>query len=255
MKRLVWLLAMMVAVAVSAGDVLWRFAPETVDFDPGTTCEKTKNGWTLKHRIHCLSKEAFEIKPNAKYCILIKVRSLSPEKTRLWVITKNIDAQGREIPPTTVDSDVNTVAALDTVIHRGSREIKVAGAEKWPEVKRGTVLVFNAQPDGSDLPNLVYYPIKSIGEDGVVTLDRPLRQDYPAGTFVRRHFRRGPYHSLISAMLNTTEFRVYRRNISGISERGCDVSHWLRGAVKVHIGIGADHDIEVAECCFKEISE
>ncbi len=256
MKRLAWMTAMMVAAVVSAGDVLWRFSPETVDLSSGTTCTKTEKGWILsqpKHRIQCFSKETFEIKPNVKYFVRIKVRGLAP-KARIWVVSKNLDAKGRGVTPTSVDCVDDTVTILGTYIHPGTKEIKIEGAAKWPQVKRGTVLVFNAQADGSDLPNHDYYTIRSIAEDGTVTLDRPLRRGYRAETFVRRRFRNGPYHSLIGSVLNT-DFEALRRDVSGISEKGISFNHWLRGTVKVRIGIEAENDIEVADCFFSEIAE
>ncbi len=257
MKRLALVMASVAAAAVSAAEVMWKFSPESVNLDSGVTCTQSADGWTLsqaKNRIRFFTKDTFEIKPDAQYYVRIKVRGMTP-KSRIWVVTKNFNAQGREITPTSVDFDEKTILNIGSYVHPGTTEIKIPGAEKWPEIKRTGVLVFNAQADGSDLPNHDYYVIKSIDKDGLVKFTKPLRRGYRAETLVRRHFLNGQYHTLIGSTL-TPEFQIWRRDLQGMSEKGCIFTKWLRGTAKVRIGLEANGgDIEIAELSFVEIAQ
>lgn len=257
MKKSLLVGAALAAAVVVSADVVWKFSPEAVDLKNNTVCTPTGNGWTLsqaKKRAEFFSKEVLEIKPDAKYFVRLKVRELSP-KTRLWVVTKNYNADGREFNPTSIDADSQALGFLGSYAHEGATEVRVREMEKWPKTKRRTMLAFDAKEDGSDLPNGNYYAVKSIAPDGTVTLGRPLRRGYPAGTMVRRHFENGPYDSLITTTMGS-EFQVFRRDVSGISEKGREFGKFLRGTAKVRVGIQVEGgDVEVAEFYVGEIAQ
>jgi hypothetical protein len=257
MKRLALIVASVITAVVSAADVEWKFSPEAVNLDKGVTCTKSENGWTLtpsrKGVFKFFSKDVFEIKPDSKYYVRIQVRGLKPN-SRIWVVSQNFTEDGREINPTSVDFDEKTILNIGSYVHHGTTQIKIPGAEKWPEVKRATVLMFNVKADNSDSPNHDYYPIKSIDKDGVITLTRPLRRGYRAETLVRRHFLNGSNHTLIGSTL-TPEFQTNRRELQGLSEKGCIFTKWLRGTAKVRIGLEVSGgDIELKELSFVEMT-
>ena len=258
MKNFVSIMAaFIVAGAFAADERIWSFAPEKVDFEYGTTCTKSASGWTLsqpKNRIQFFSKDVFEINPDEQYAVRVKLRGISP-KARIWVVSKNYSESGRDFGPTAVDADFAARGHLDAYAHDGATTLKINGAEKWQAAKRRSVLAFDVREDDSDLPNVSYYPVKSIAADGTVELRKPLRRGYSAGTAVRRHFENGPYDTLISAVL-TPDFKVFRRNITGVSAKGREFTKWLRCTKKVRIGIQVENgDIELAELFFIKMNK
>ena len=257
MKKSLLIGAALVAAVAASADIVWKFSPEAVNLARNTVCTPTGNGWTLtqaQKRAEFFSKDMVEIKPDGKYFIRLKVREISP-KARLWVVTKNYNADGREFNPTSVDADAQALGFLGSYAHEGATEVKVRDIEKWAPIKRRAMLAFDAKQDDSDLPNSNYYAIKSIAPDGTVTLGKPLRRGYRAGTMVRRHFENGPYDSLIFTTMGA-DFQVFRRDISGVSEKGREFGKWLRGTAKVRVGIQVEGgDIEIAEFFVSEIAQ
>ncbi len=102
------------------------------------------------------------------------------------------DAEKRVISAYEADTVPDTGTVLAAPALSGSHEILVRDARLWRSERRGVpVVVFNAKPDFSDLPNFGFRSqFKNVlPEAGAyrVELMKPLDRDYPAGTGVRLH--------------------------------------------------------------------
>ena len=112
-----------------------------------------------------------------------------PGKLRFSI--RQYDSAKRPIAPHHVNASPETLTELAEPLVRGGKSIFVKDASKWSFPEKGKIVAFGAKKDLSDLPNRkqAYYVtgVEQKGNRYVVTFDRQIPFNAPAGTGVRLH--------------------------------------------------------------------
>ena len=193
----------------------------------------------LKPIVLYSSKKLFPVEEGKSYKISGKFRKISGSsvESRLYFGFIPYDANGRLILSAAVNPIAGTETELAAAVNSGDRILKVKNASKW---KKGKLVVFNAKPDFSDLPNRSFTSaVQTIAaKDGVweVELQKPLHIGYPAGTPIRQHSHGFTYiYAAASNSLIPAEWQEISGTVSGISAKGLPKNQWWKGTAKVAI--------------------
>lgn len=248
-----WLALTAAAAVCMADNVVWNLTPDNVVMAPGTT---VKPGKTLlfhneKSGVRLVSKDIIRIEPEAEYQFIIKAK-VPEDGKRLGLTLICFDKNGKQFDPASIAA-LDDYGVVSAPVRRGDKTLKISGAEKWGALKTGTLLVFNAKKDGSDLPNLNRSAaIKSISADGTVELTAPLRRKYSAGTVVRRHLVQGGEDTITS--LSPPGFMERNRPRKGISAKGREGGKFMYAASGFKIALTSKaRTIETAYVTVKKI--
>jgi hypothetical protein len=135
------------------------------------------------------TKETFKIDMEKSYVISVWVKAAG-EPSFCWLGIAPCDAKRQYIQSHYVANVKGSLTELVAACKSGDTVVKIKDGSKWIN-QQYRVIAFGAKDDESDLPNRdVSSGIKNIEQkDGVyeVTLLKPLKKDYPAGTKVREH--------------------------------------------------------------------
>jgi len=143
------------------------------------------------YKVYSLKK--IKIDPDKKYQISVKVKQISEKPSYIWVGFLPYTAKGRLIG--LQHGSMNTkgsFSSLSAAAAKGAKTITVKDASKWKAGKHHYV-AFNAKEDMSDIPNFDISSMINKIEKNTITLTRPLKKAYPAGTLVRQHRSGGTY--------------------------------------------------------------
>jgi hypothetical protein len=180
--------ALIEEVKVSAEDAKkFSPAPKIADIDGEKAFVSTLKGYKL-YRL----KKSIEIDPDKKYLVSVKLKQIDDKPSYTWIGFVPYDAKGRIIG--LHHGQRNTKGSFTTLTEnaaKGAKTITLKDASKWKKGKHFYV-AFDAKEDMSDVPN---FDIARIGkiENNTITLTKPLKKAYPAGTMVRQHCAGGTY--------------------------------------------------------------
>jgi hypothetical protein len=154
-----------------------------------------KKAFLVKNSRSIASKKKFKINPDKYYIASVWVKAVGEKPSYAYLGIKPLDTKGKYIRSRDVNSLPKTFTELTAPCKAGDTVIKVKDGSKW-KVHKYYVAAFDTKADKSDLPNRnLSDGIKSIEKkDGYyeITLLKPLKKAYPAGTKVREH-RMGGY--------------------------------------------------------------
>lgn len=248
-RTIFWLFVMNFAVPVqAASQVVWQLKPDNVVLE--NQCRPDPSGSLRftggKSGVRLVSRELIKIDPEAEYVFSFKVRSQTG-KGRVNLTLICFDDKGAAFEPTAVVASED-YGVLSAPVKRGDKTVKVTGAEKWQRAKAGSVIVFNAKKDCSDLPNRSRSAaVKSISADGQIEFVQPLRRKYPAGTAVRRHWLQGGEDTLLPMAVGE-RFVAKSRSRKGISARGRESGKFIYGAAGFKVAVSSKcKDVEIGE--------
>lgn len=200
-----------------------------------------------------ISTKSFKVDLEKTYLLKGSFRNLSKNGARLLFGFVPLDSAGKEILPQNVNCVKGTEAELAEATKIGDTEIKLKGGAGWEGIGEYWVVAFNAQKDLSDLPNRDLSAIvDSVSGNGVtltVTLSKPIKKAYPAGTKVRaQHYGGGTY--LYSAARWSTISDQWQEFSGKIQGKG-----WRLGTTKANIFVQhRNNDHHQAKIQFKDIS-
>ena len=154
-----------------------------------------KKAFLVKNHRAITSKKKFKIDPDKYYVVSVWVKAVGEKPSFAYLGIKPLDDKGRYISSQHVSAHPGTITELAAPCKAGDTVIKIKDGSKWKAHKH-YVAAFNVEADKSDLPNRnVSDGIKSVEKKDdyyEVTLLKPLKKAYPAGTKVREH-RMGGY--------------------------------------------------------------
>lgn len=140
------------------------------------------------------SKKVFQIDPEKYYVASVWVKAADNKPSYAYFGLISFDASGREIQSENVSSFPNTETELAAPAEPGDTVIKVKNAASWKNFTY-CVVAFNVKDDKSDLPNRDLSSsitgIKKNEDVWEISLKKPLKNDYPAGTKIREHYKGG----------------------------------------------------------------
>jgi len=180
-------------VKVSAeGAKKFTIAPKIIDMDGKkvfATPPKSYPNYALKKKI--------KVDPAIKYRVSAKVKQLGEVPALVYIGFIPYDVKGRTIGPQHGYNNIKgSFTTLAAAVAKGAKSLSVKDASKWKKGPHYHV-AFNAKEDMSDIPNFsVAGPITKIEKTGdiyTITLKKPVRKAYPAGTMVRQHRSGGTY--------------------------------------------------------------
>ncbi|MDD5597330.1 MAG: hypothetical protein PHV82_05265 [Victivallaceae bacterium] len=176
--------------------------------------------------ISAKSPEFIEIDPAKTYKLSGSFKSAGKDQGRCYLGLIMYDANKRLIHRNHITYKAGSQTKLAAEAKTGDTVIKLADCSKWDTGKLNRKLVaFGAKDDLSDLPNTdLSAPIDKLEKQGdiyEVTLTKPLKKDYPAGTEVREHYSTGGYQYCAAANKTVpNEWTKYSTVIKGIDPKG-----------------------------------
>jgi len=185
-----------------------------------SSCLAAKGSITAK------SPGFIEIDPTKTYKLSGSFKSVGKDQGRCYLGLIMYNAKKRLIHRNHITHKAGSQTKLAADAKAGDTVIKLADCSKWDTRKLNRKLVaFGAKDDLSDLPNTdLSFPIAKLEKQGdvyEVTLTKPLKKDYPAGTEVREHYRTGGYQYCAAANKPIpNEWTKYSAIIKGINSKG-----------------------------------
>jgi len=211
--------AMMLAAAVHAGSILVcdkasegksTFTLNSYAYKPQVVTENGETFFRVRGRVALVSDATAKIDPNKYYVVSVKIRSVAnPSKALLGY--SPLDSQNRSVEHINAVAVAKSFTKLTRDAKTGDKSIFIENGQNW--VKGACAPVFNAKEDNSDIPNFnVLPPVRQIKEndnDFEVELGAALKQDLPAGTFVREHRMGGFVYDVTNPAL-TTQWALWK---------------------------------------------
>lgn len=183
--------------------------------------------------------ELMLVEPGQNYRLILKIEGKSGS---LDVYLEQFNAQKRPMPPHAVNATPGTETVLTGGITRGATSFTVADASIWEIPKKGSIVVFDAQKDFSDLPNFEYeYYVKQITrkEGGyLVEMSKPITRNYPDGSLVRLH-REG---SKLGWKTLLPVEGAFQRMIAPAPAYGIEPNRWWRGTAFAQLLVRSTSD-------------
>ena len=140
------------------------------------------------------SRKTFKIDPEKYYVASVWVKAADDKPSFAYFGLIAFDASGKEIKSENVSSFPGTETELAAPAEPGDNVLKVKNAAAWKNFTY-CVAAFNAKADKSDLPNRDLSSgitgIKQNKDIWEISLKKPLKKDYPAGTRIREHYKGG----------------------------------------------------------------
>lgn len=182
------------------------------------------------------SKRSFEIDPDAEYEISGTFRSPAKQlKVRNFECGFiMIDEEGKQIPCTSYSNHPESITTLAADVKVGDKIIKIKKAPRWT----GKFIAFDVKEDLSDLPNPAYHYTKRVEQDGnyILTLRKPMKKAYKAGTKVRCHGQNKLW-TLNRFKVAPREWKKFSGRIKGIDKKAASTNKWYPGAVRACVFI------------------
>lgn len=190
-------------------------------------------GWTDIH-----TKRSFEVDPEAEYEIsgMFRTKESQENPTRLEFGFDPIDENNNVIAPTAIGFVPETQTKLAKDAKIGDKTVDIVKKGKW----LFGVIAFNAKEDFSDLPNREIYEFTSPknkpadGEVLTLTLKKPLKNSYKAGTLVRNHINKRLW--TVSRFYKVPkEWTLFSAKIKGLSVNGRNNKQWWPGTARARV--------------------
>ena len=159
-----------------------------------------------------------KLDPTAKYTLTVTLRKDGKEKAFAYHCGFYcFDKTGRMITCDNISSSKQSFTSLVKDVKVGDKTVTVKDGSKW---KKSGFVAFNAKQDYSDLPNRTTVgnitKVEKQGDAWVITLDKPVKKAYAAGTNVRNHFPGGYVYSTAGGKL-TDDWKTVSGTISGVN--------------------------------------
>ena len=261
MKRIVVSALILAAAAVTAGPSVPM--KSVSDFIGQTKLLKsTENGFrfTSSKYFSVETKGRIPVDPAKKYRISFEYRLAPGSKPvpNFYLGPVGFDAKGAKV----VCSTQNAVAGSDTTLAEaakaGDTVIKIKNGSKW--AVKWSFAAFDTKPDLSDLPNYDIVSIKAVEKTGdvwSVTLARPLKKDYAAGTNVRNQRAGATYRYVVYDKV-PTEWKKVDAVIQGSAREGAPgyARKWRLGTVQAGLAfftLAKGGDVEIRNLVLEEM--
>ena len=261
MKRIVVSALILAAAAVTAGPSVPM--KSVSDFIGQTKLLKsTENGFrfTSSKYFSVETKGRIPVDPAKKYRISFEYRLAPGSKPvpNFYLGPVGFDAKGAKV----VSSTQNVAAGSDTVLAEaakaGDTVIKIKNGSKW--AVKWSFAAFDTKPDLSDLPNTDLVSIKAVEKTGdvwSVTLARPLKKDYAAGTNVRNQRAGATYRYVVYSKV-PAEWTKVDAVIQGAAREGAPgyARKWRLGTTQTGLAfftLADGGDVEIRNLVLEEI--
>lgn len=171
-----------------------------------------------------ISRTMLAVDPAKKYRVSGEFRQTAGKDAKIHFGVAPYSADKKFIGPLNSIIYGKTFNTLKKAVKAGDTKIEIAPQSDW--IARNHFRVaFNAQKDGSDLPNFDISkgaPVKrSFNVDAgtiIITLSKPVEKDYPAGTNVRLHTGGGEFLSCAGeALALSNDWKSFSGEITGES--------------------------------------
>lgn len=176
-----------------------------------------KGALQLSRRATIKSPEMVPVDPQKKYCLKMFVKTLQ-QPAKVLIGLKFYTKDKEEIGTCSVYALPDRKAVLNKDVKAGEKTIEISATD-W-EAKKIPAVAFNVKEDLSDLPNLEAFRITEIQKKdnhSILTLRKPLKKAYPAGTLLRQHIYLDPLWFEFKA---GTEWQEFSFDISKESPLG-----------------------------------
>ena len=228
--------SLLFSAEIFKGDTLAAFWRSSV-------LKQTAEGISLKGK-HAMiySKKLYKIDPAKKYRMTVDVRVTGSPVQRIYAGYVPMTGKNKIIAPASIDARKNSDTELAADAKKGDTVLKVKNAKAWVAKHPYAAVVFNIKDKFADLPNFEYVGIKAglsvkkAGDIWEVTLSKPLKKDYAAGTRIRQHFFGGSYiYNVFSNKIKMNDWQTFTGEITGIAPAvRMDTKFWP-GTEKVQI--------------------
>ena len=224
--------------------------------------KSTENGFrfTAAPYFSVETKGRIPVDPAKKYRISFEYRLAPGSKpvNNFYLGPVGFDAKGVKV----VSSTQNVVAGSDTIIVEaataGDTVIKIKNGSKW--LVKWSFAAFDTKPDLSDLPNTDLVSVKAVEKTGDVwsiTLARPLKKDYAAGTNVRNQRAGATYRYVVYDKV-PAEWKKVDAVIQGCAREGAPgyARKWRLGTVQAGLAfftLAAGGDVEIRNLVLEEM--
>ncbi|MFA6716707.1 MAG: hypothetical protein WC082_05630 [Victivallales bacterium] len=201
------------------------------------------------------SLEFIEIDPAKTYKLSGSFKSVGKDQGYCYLGLVMYDANKRTISRDYITRKGGSQTKLAADAKAGDTVIKLADCSKWYTKKPArTRVAFGAKEDFSDLPNTALSdPIVKLEKQGdvyEVTLQKPLKKDYPAGTEVRQHFRGGGYQYCAASYKKVpNEWTKYSAKVKGINQKGPSNKQFWPGTKYVKAIVIINYNCKKDEDC------
>ncbi len=193
------------------------------------------NTFKIQGATSVFSKDSMAVDPAKKYRLSGKFRNGSDVKNlRVSFGVNCLDDKKRPIPGGSVDIVKGTETELAADFKADETVLKVKDGSEW---KKGKIVVFKADASGklADLPNTQteYVLVANIAPNADnqydVTMSKPLKRSYPAGTVVRQHEMGQWFHFIALNKPLTADWQEFSFEFSGESASGSVPGKWRNG--------------------------
>ena len=224
--------------------------------------KSTENGFrfTASRYFSVETRGRIPVDPAKKYRIAFEDRLAPGSKPvpNFYLGPVGFDAKGAKV----VCSTQNVAAGSDTTLagaaKAGDTVIKIKNGSKW--AVKWSFAAFDTKPDLSDLPNTDLVSIKAVEKtDGVwsVTLARPLKKDYAAGTNVRNQRAGATYRYVVYAKV-PAEWTKVDAVIQGVAREGAPgyARKWRLGTTQTGLAfftLADGGDVEIRNLVMEEM--
>jgi hypothetical protein len=176
--------------------------------------------------IWAFSPEYIEVDPSKAYQLSGALKSIGTGKSKCYIGLAMYTAKKKSIQRPYISIIKGTLTKLAVDAKVGDTVLQIADCSKWnaKRLKR-TIVAFGAKKDYSDLPNLnissTAVKLEKKGEIYELTLKKPLRKAYPAGTEIRQHFTGGGYqYCAASSKIAPNKWTKYSAVVKGLAKYG-----------------------------------
>lgn len=241
MKKTLFMAALLGSGLLFSAEFFKGDTPEA--FVRNSALKKTADGLSLKGKTGRLySRKLLTIDPAKKYRMSLEVRVPGAPVQRIYAGYAPLTGKNRNIHPSSINARSKTDTVLAADAQKGDTVIKVKDAKFWLAKHPYANVAFNTKAKYADLPNNDLAGIKNTvavkkaGDVWEITLDKPLKKAYAAGTGVRQHFSGGTYiYNIYSAKLNGAQWQTLSADISGCTLSSRSDKKFWPGTEKVQI--------------------
>jgi hypothetical protein len=221
---------------IQKSDWKGKLAEVTAGQHSGEKCFKTVGNTKI------LSNKLYKIDPDKTYILSGWFKSAGKQPSRLYFGFAPYDKNKKSIASRSVMVEPNTDTVLATDCKPGDKVVKVKNGAKWKPHRYG-LIAFKTDPTGeySDLPNPKTSPFAIIkveqqGDVWDITLSRPCKKAYPAGTPVRQQYSGSGYqYSAAANAKPPTEWKKYSGKVKGIAIINAPTDKFWPGTAYVRI--------------------
>ncbi len=242
---------------VSAGDIFELKSP--ADLNIPSRVKQNGEVFTMKGKSSGVStKKSFDVDPAKTYKLSGDVRLAAGKAPNVYISLIPKTATGRDIGAINVMVMKGTETELAAEAKAGDKVLKLKDGTKWTVKNKYPYVAFDVKDAYADLPNFSVLPavvdsVKKTDAGWEITLQKPLKRAYPAGTKVRQHTAGGAYIYPLGVFKPTAEWKERSGKLSGMYAEGNGGKKFWAGTKKVSVYFfyqGGDADTAVE---FKDI--